>query len=411
MKSKLFKSLLTDSQTRAKFFAQYFSIFAVVYHLAFIAIFYINGVHEMVYINYVSVPLFIVMAALAPVLKNYELMYFISSIEVYTHQIVALHLLGGNSAFHFFFIPFAILPLFTFKERFGLAMIVSSFGGIVFLLCELFKEKFVQKVTLAGGLFEVIQAVNVTLAVGVIISSVFIYAYIAWYSEKHLEVKVMSKSREVFKRDRRVFELQNHTVNSLANLVESRDSETGEHIQRTSSYVEMIAKEAYEKGIYPDEITETFILNLKKAAPMHDIGKIVVSDSILKKRARLTDSEYDSIKRHTIEGAKIEKEIIGISDDPEYLRITEEVALSHHERWDGTGYPNHLKESQIPVSARIMAIADVFDALISERCYKQEIPVSEAFDIITRESGRHFDPVLVEVFIGLKPKIMGFAID
>lgn len=409
MKSNFLQSLLTDSSARAKFFAQYFSLFALIYHLAFITVFFINGVDVMVYINFVSVPLFIVMAGLSPVLKTYVPMYLISCIEVYVHQIMAIYVLGGNSAFHFFFIPFAILPLLIFKDKFVLAMILASIGGVVFIGFELTRDFFVQRVELAAGIFETIRAVNIFLAVAVILSSIFIFAYIAWFSEKHLEITVLKKSHEIFKKDRRVFELQKHTVNCLANLVESRDSETGEHIQRTSSYVEMIAREAMIKGVYPDEIDEAFIQKLKKAAPMHDIGKIVVSDSILKKRGKLSIDEYSDMKRHTVEGSKIVKEIIGISDDPDYLRIAEEVALSHHERWDGSGYPNHLKESEIPVSARIMAIADVFDALISERCYKTEIPVSEAFEIITRESGKHFDPVLVEVFIGLKPKILSFS--
>lgn len=216
----------------------------------------------------------------------------------------------------------------------------------------------------------------------------------------------MNKSREVLQKDRKVFELQTHTVNSLANLVESRDSETGEHIQRTSYYVEMIAREAFNKGIYPDEITESFIEKLTRAAPMHDIGKIVITDTILKKPARLDDNEYENIKRHTVEGAKIINEIIRVSDDPDYSRISQEVALSHHERWDGRGYPNQLKGQDIPVSARIMSIADVFDALVSQRCYKKQIPIKEAFDIISHESGKHFDPVLVEVFLGLKDIII-----
>lgn len=402
MKSEVVQNLLTDSSARAKFFAQYFAIFAVIYHVAFIVFFYVHGIMPMVYMNLYSVPFFIILAAVSPYAKKYVLIYLLSCLEVYTHQILGLVCLGGESAFHFFFIPFALLPLYTFKEKFSFAMVLSLIGGAVYFVLELFNRSFTGLYTVQPELLSIIRGVNVFLAVAVILSSVFIYAYIAWMSEKTLELKVVKKSKELLQKDIKVFELQKHTVNSLANLVENRDSETGEHIQRTSYYVELIARSAMNKGIYPDQITEEFIERLKKAAPMHDIGKIVITDTILKKPSRLSVDEYEDIKRHTVEGAKIVKEIIGVSDDKDYIRITQEVALSHHERWDGTGYPNGLREQMIPISARIMAIADVYDALVSQRCYKKELPAEEAFNIISRESGKQFDPVLVEVFLSLK---------
>ncbi|WP_318695423.1 HD-GYP domain-containing protein [Treponema sp.] len=405
MKNNLLQILLTDSSERAKLYAQGFAVFAAIYHSVFMAVFYFNGVMPMVYINIVSVPFYLTLALITPALKNYVIVYLLSWIEIFAHQILGMYCLGSESGFQYFFIPLAIFPFFTFKERFSFAMVISIIGGIVFMCLELFQSHFTAVYKIPETTIKIIFAANLFLSVAVILSTVFIYAYIAWFAEKNLEIKVLNKSREIVQKDRKVFELQKHTFNSLANLVESRDSETGEHIQRTSRYVEMIANEALAKGIYPDEITELFVEKVTRAAPMHDIGKIVITDSILKKPCRLTDNEYNDIKKHTIEGAKIVSEIIRVSDDADYVRITREVALSHHERWDGKGYPNQLKGQDIPISARIMSIADVFDALVSERCYKKQMPIEEAFAIISHESGKQFDPVLVEVFLGLKDKI------
>lgn len=405
MKSNLVQILLTDSSERAKLYAQGFAVFAAIYHAVFMAVFYFNGVMPMVYINIISVPFYLTLALITPALKNYVIVYLLSWIEIFAHQILGMYCLGCESGFQYFFIPLSIFPFFTFKERFSFAMVISIIGGIVFMCLELFKSHFTAVYIIPETTIKIIFAANLFLSVAVILSTVFIYAYIAWFAEKNLEIKVLNKSREIVQKDRKVFELQKHTFNSLANLVESRDSETGEHIQRTSRYVEMIANEALVKGIYPDEITEGFVEMVTRAAPMHDIGKIVITDSILKKPCRLTDNEYNDIKKHTVEGAKIVGEIIRVSDDADYVRITREVALSHHERWDGKGYPNQLKGQDIPISARIMSIADVFDALVSERCYKKQMPIEEAFATISHESGKQFDPVLVEVFLGLKDKI------
>ena len=245
----------------------------------------------------------------------------------------------------------------------------------------------------------VIRFTNILLAIAVILSSTLIYAFIVNNSEKVLENKVEKKSQEVI-------EIHKHTVDSLANLVESRDSDTGEHIQRISKYVEYIATSAMKKGLYKETLTESFISLLNRAAPLHDIGKIVIADEILKKPARLTIDEFEIIKTHTVEGKKIVRDIVGISNDEDYIKIAEEIALSHHERWDGKGYPQGLKAEEIPLSARILAIADVFDALISERCYKPAYTIDEAYKIIKEEAGSHFDPILAELFIEVREEFL-----
>ena len=198
--------------------------------------------------------------------------------------------------------------------------------------------------------------------------------------------------------------MQTHMISGLANLIENRDLDTGEHIFRTSAYVRLLAECAREDGVYADVIDDKFISMLETLAPMHDIGKIVVPDSILRKPARLTYEEFEIMKTHAAVGGKVVKEVLSGITDEDYLSFAADIATYHHERWDGTGYPEKLKGEDIPLSARIMAIADVFDALISERCYKKAMPPKEAFGIIEEEAGTHFDPLLAKVFLDHKER-------
>ena len=218
--------------------------------------------------------------------------------------------------------------------------------------------------------------------------------------------EIQTQNYELQKQHEKLIALQNNTIISLSNLVESRDSDTGEHVRRTSAYVKLLARHAKASGIYPDIIDEEYIALLSRAAPMHDIGKIVVADNILKKPGKLTPEEFEEIKRHTVEGGRIVREILGKNEDKKYIKLASNVAIYHHERWDGKGYPNQLKGLDIPLSARIMAIADVFDALVSPRCYKEPFSVSKAFEIIKEESGSHFDPVLAELFTNMQDDVV-----
>ena len=194
-------------------------------------------------------------------------------------------------------------------------------------------------------------------------------------------------------------DMQEHIISGLANLIENRDTETGEHITRTSSYVKTLAECARKDGVYTDIITDHYIDLLYTMAPLHDIGKIVVSDQLLKKPGPLTEQEFEQMKRHAAMGGAVVREVLNGITDEEYLSFASDIATYHHERWDGSGYPNGLKGEEIPLSARIMAIADVYDALISERCYKKAMSQDEALEIMKEKSGTHFDPKLAEVFL------------
>ncbi len=208
---------------------------------------------------------------------------------------------------------------------------------------------------------------------------------------------------ELIANQEKITDMQKHTITGLANLIESRDTETGEHVSRTGAYVKAIAENAMIERIYPDEIDERFISLLTTLAPMHDVGKIIVPDSILRKPGRLTDEEYGIIKTHASAGGDVVRQILKGITDEEYLKFASDIATYHHERWDGAGYPEGLAGEDIPISARIMAIADVFDALVSERCYKKAMPVDKALATIRLESGSHFDPKLAEIFLKYYP--------
>ncbi len=176
------------------------------------------------------------------------------------------------------------------------------------------------------------------------------------------------------------------TIHRLVLAAEYKDEDTGDHIVRMSRYSALIAEKL---GLPAEEVQ-----NIQYAAPMHDVGKIGIPDSILMKPGKLTDDEFEIIKTHTTMGAKILA-----NSKAEILKIAELIALSHHEKWNGKGYPQGLASDTIPLAARIVGLADVFDALISKRPYKDPFPVEVALDIIKKERGEHFDPAVVDVFL------------
>lgn len=199
-------------------------------------------------------------------------------------------------------------------------------------------------------------------------------------------------------------EMQRAVIEDLADIVETRDLETGDHIKRTKLYVNILANALKNHNEYEDILTPDVIELMTNSAPLHDIGKIGVSDLILCKKGRLTEEEFNQMKTHTTIGGQIIKRILSDLGDEKSLDMAYDIALCHHEKWNGTGYPNGLKEEEIPLSARIMAIADVFDALVSKRCYKEALPFDDAVNIIIKDAGTHFDPNIVEVFKEIIPQ-------
>ena len=194
-------------------------------------------------------------------------------------------------------------------------------------------------------------------------------------------------------------------VMSFATLVENKDGSTGGHIKRTTAYVKLLSEELRNRGYYKDFLTKDYIRNLRQAAPMHDIGKIAVPDVVLQKPGKLTPEEFDIIKRHTVDGGKIIEETFGNLGNEEYTGMAYQVARYHHEKWNGKGYPEGLKQQEIPLCARIMAVADVFDAVSEKRCYRDAMSLDECFAIIEQGSGQDFDPLIAEVFLECREKV------
>lgn len=198
----------------------------------------------------------------------------------------------------------------------------------------------------------------------------------------------------------------NEMVMSFATLMENKDGSTGGHIKRTTAYVKLLAEELCVRGYYKEILTKDYIQNLCQTAPMHDIGKIAVPDVILQKPGRLTEDEFDRIKLHALDGGRIIEETFGNLGNEEYTKMAYQVAKYHHEKWNGKGYPEGLKRREIPLCARIMAVADVFDAISEKRCYRDAMPLEQCFAIIAEGSGQDFDPVIAEVFINSKDKVV-----
>ena len=208
---------------------------------------------------------------------------------------------------------------------------------------------------------------------------------------------------EVNKKTKSVIEMQEKLVVGMATMVEGRDNSTGGHIKRTSDCIRIIVDEIKKNNTL--NLSDTFCNNLIKAAPMHDLGKIAVDDAILRKPGKFTPEEFEIMKTHASEGARIVKQILEGTDDIDFMNIAVNVAHYHHERWDGSGYPNKLKGENIPLEARIMAIADVYDALVSKRVYKESMSFEEADKIIMEGMGKHFDPSLEKYYVASRKKL------
>lgn len=214
--------------------------------------------------------------------------------------------------------------------------------------------------------------------------------------ETHIETDRLIKNSL-----RAVRDIHNATIKVIADVVESRDKVTGGHIRRTQKYLELLVDELTNTETYSSEIEKWDLTILLPSAQLHDVGKINISDLILNKPDKLTAEEFDIIKTHCAEGESIIDRILSETQDDGFLYHAKRFAASHHEKWAGTGYPRGLSGEDIPLEGRIMAIADVYDALVSERPYKKPFSHEEAVEIIKKDSGTHFDPKIVEAFLNV----------
>ncbi len=194
-------------------------------------------------------------------------------------------------------------------------------------------------------------------------------------------------------------------INALAKLAESRDEDTGMHIERVRSYSKILARYMHENSVYP-EADAGFVQLVFDTSPLHDIGKVAIPDAVLKKPGKLTDEEFDLMKTHTTVGGNTLDAILKERPEVKFLQIARDIAATHHEKWNGKGYPYGLKGEEIPLCGRIVAVADVYDALTTKRVYKDAFPHEKARDILTGDAGTHFDPLAIEAFLAMEKAVV-----
>jgi putative two-component system response regulator len=229
-------------------------------------------------------------------------------------------------------------------------------------------------------------------------------------AKKILENRTINLEEKVKERTRELWLTQEVTIECMASLAETRDPETGGHIKRTKEYIRTLAEYLKSHPRFSHFLNNESIDLLYKSAPLHDIGKVGVPDSILLSHEKLTPDEWEEMKKHTVYGRDALLAAGAQLGENSFLRFAREIAYSHHERWDGTGYPEGLSGEEIPISGRLMALADVYDALISKRVYKRPFPHAKAVEIIEGDKGKQFDPDVVDAFLNLEDKFRTIAL-
>jgi len=255
--------------------------------------------------------------------------------------------------------------------------------------------------------FEVGGVDYITKPISPVIVRARVQTHLALYDQNR-ELEKMARERT-----REIVHTQEVTIYGMAVLAETRDNETGKHIMRTQHYIRLLAEQLIKSRKYRDYLDASRINLLFKSAPLHDIGKVGIADSILLKPGKLTDEEFDEMKKHTTYGRDAivkSEQALGEENSTTFLTLAREIAYTHHEKWNGQGYPEGISGEDIPLSGRLMAIADVYDALISKRVYKAAFPHEKAVAIIIDGRGEHFDPELVDAFVEVQEAFRKIAL-
>lgn len=218
----------------------------------------------------------------------------------------------------------------------------------------------------------------------------------------HLGKLVKEQVKDILLAKEKLSDAQLATIVAMSRLAETRDADTGQHIERTQAFCRMLAEELRNQPQFADKIDNQYLENIYNAAPLHDIGKVAISDAILLKPGKLTDEEFEVMKTHTTVGAQTLKSVQIRHPDNDLIALGIDLTYTHHEKWNGEGYPQGLAGNNIPLSGRIMALADVYDALTSARCYKKSFTHEESCKIIAKGRGTHFDPDVTDAFLTLE---------
>lgn len=377
--------------------------FALIAHGSMFVFFLSFGFYIMAIFNIFSVLLYLVLVMNKKKLNKNSFFFLTivgSSIEVLLHQVLAIVCFGTEAGFQYFLIMLCILvilqpkPIITRRLKYVFCFLIT----FLFVSLELYAHHH-------SPIYEPPE--NVAQILMVIVSIVACFGIISFsFNQWNLSEHYRETTEDLLSESNtKIFQMQEKIIRNFADIIERRDGGTGEHIKRTSAYVEAIIDSLVESGKYTDILTPDYAKMVISAAPLHDIGKISISDIILCKKGKLTPEEYEIMKTHSGIGENMLKELLGDLESEEYVRIAMNISKYHHERFNGTGYPEGKKGTDIPLSARIMAVADVFDALTSVRVYKEKFSLDEAYRIMESEAGEQFDPVIITEFIRIRPRI------
>ncbi len=322
-------------------------------------------------------------------------------VETFAHQILCLLLFGKDTGFEYLLFPIIIIIMFiryTNKAEEFVRNIVVILVCFTFLFFTILLRDYTPRHFLNEEFSNSLLIVN-SLASFVIMA---LFVYKIFHSMDELRMKLKTR---VDQKENEIGNLQNKIIISFADIIEARDGSTGQHVKRTSQYVEAIVYQLRRKEDFSDIITDQYTHDIILSAPLHDIGKITIPDAILKKPGRLTDEEFEIIKKHTVNGKQLLEKSMSDLEDGTFLSVAKNVAACHHECWNGSGYPYGLAGTEIPLEARIMSIADFFDAIVTKRCYKEAMSYDDAFDLIKNYRGKKFDPEVTDAFLEIRRQI------
>ena len=370
----------------------------IITHTAFCIAFFGLGVWEMGLFNICSIILFVSLGAYVCLSKAPKVTVVdgFSSVEYIIHTVFAVWFTGYALGFQFVLFALAVPVVVTTRDKGEIRFSFYRLFGSAVLFVGLYelcvRGVFVPKYTFSP----VVSAVS-TFALFLLMFLVFDLEIVSAFQnfQNHLETSRQTERENMQKMN----DMLRKMNSNIAGVIEERDLATGEHTERTTRYVKQICEELVREGKFTDILDEKMVKSIVDSASLHDIGKIKTPDAILNKPGKLTPEEFEIIKHHTTDGGKIIRNMFRGIDDDYYEEVVYNIAMYHHEKWDGTGYPQGLKGEEIPLCARIMAVADVYDALVSARVYKAPMPKEKAYAILREDSGKHFDPDVVEAFL------------
>lgn len=384
-----------------------FFLICLVLHTGYLMAFSLHKIYIMVMFDIVGVILYATFVLLLKHFKGSWLPCTLLTItELYLHQICCVALFGIEPGFQYLMIPLMFLSVFISTKKnkaiVYLRNAITVIASITFIFILVYFTDYVPP-------YNMNPTVNMALLVVNCVTSFLATAIYAGRVVYSIDTKRSELDVSVDEKMAAIEDMQNQIIISFANIIEARDGSTGQHVIRTSEYVQELALELKRRGDYSDILDDQYMKNTILSAPLHDIGKITVPDAILLKPGKLTDEEFKQIKNHTINGKKLIEESMSAIENEDFINIAKSVALYHHECWNGSGYPYGIKGEDIPLCARIMTIADVFDALAAKRVYKAAMPISEVFGIIRSERGKKFDPIVTDAFLAIEPRITAIA--